>query len=514
MSKRSAIIACRQSASTSGMSFRNNVEIPQPYTGAFPALFSEYSGYVSNQTSNGRSLMRTISLLIFACFLFAITVPSGYAQTGNAAGTDQWEKTILEFEQKDREQFPPEGAILFVGSSSFRMWKTLEKDMAPLLVINRGFGGSQTADALRYADRIVIPYKPSMVVVYEGDNDIAAKKTPETIAGDYKRFVEKIRGAFPDIPIFFVSIKPSPSRWTLWSNTQRANELIGKFTQSQTGLEFIDVATPMLNDKGVVRPELFLDDALHLNESGYRLWTSIIKPRLAEYVQKSSSGTVPFVLKEPSTMIIDLSHPVYAGMPIYPGDPVFSVTRVLSHEKDGCCVHDVSFGTHTGTHIDAPFHFLADGATVDTEAVLKNCAGEALVIDVSGTLDDNEIKPSNLGKALADIHEGDRVLLRTGWDSHYGKSDFFSSYPGISEELTDLLVERKIALIGVEMPSIHTKKGVVIHKKLLSAGIIIVEELTNLDALDEGRVFFSAVPLRLKGLDGCPVRAYAIVPDR
>lgn len=197
---------------------------------------------------------RTLHLfccIAIICMFYATT----FAE--NALKPNRYEKTIAQFEQSDKKQPPPENAILFVGSSSIRMWKTFKQDMYPLTVINRGFGGSQFTDAIHFADRIVLPYKSSMIVVYEGDNDIAAKKTPETVFKDYKRFVEEVRESLPEVPIFFMTIKPSPSRWSMWDNMKKANELIEQYTRLHDGLEYIDVSTPMLDKNGKVRPEIF-----------------------------------------------------------------------------------------------------------------------------------------------------------------------------------------------------------------------------------------------------------------
>jgi len=223
---------------------------------------------------------RTLHLL---CCFVSIFVFLETAFAENALKSNRFEKTITQFEQSDKKQPPPENAILFVGSSSIRMWKTLQQDMHPLTVINRGFGGSQFTDAIHFAGRIVTPYKPSMIVVYEGDNDIAAKKSPETVFKDYRRFVGIVRDSLPEVPIFFITIKPSPSRWSMWDDMKKANELIEQYTKLHDGLEYIDVSTPMIDEKGIVRPDIFLEDNLHMNPAGYKLWTSIIKPLLTEH---------------------------------------------------------------------------------------------------------------------------------------------------------------------------------------------------------------------------------------
>ncbi len=225
--------------------------------------------------------MNNKQLLLICCIIIPVFLRPVYADNGKEP--NRFENTIVQFEQSDKERPPPENATLFVGSSSIRMWKTLKQDMHPLTVINRGFGGSQFTDAIHFVGRIVTLYKPSMIVIYEGDNDIAAKKTPETVFKDYRRFVGIVRDSLPEVPVFFMTIKPSPRRWSMWDDMKKANELIEQYTRLHDGLEYIDVSTPMLDDNGKVRPEIFLEDNLHMNPAGYRLWTSIIKPLLTEY---------------------------------------------------------------------------------------------------------------------------------------------------------------------------------------------------------------------------------------
>jgi len=197
------------------------------------------------------------------------------------------------------------------------------------------------------------------------------------------------------------------------------------------------------------------------------------------------------------------------GMPVYPGDEPTKFRQTLYSERDGFNVHTVSMNTHAGTHIDAPFHAGHDFAAVDCADVLRACIGDALVIDVTRACVEREIMPSHLGRFREEIGDGDRVLLATGWSDRYGEAGYFEGYPSLSESLTDELVGRNIALIGLETPSPHIDRSEQIHKKFLAHGIVIVENLKGLARLGEGRVFFSAAPLSLHGLDGSPVRAYA-----
>jgi len=197
------------------------------------------------------------------------------------AATDApFEKEIRAFEQADRDHAPPKDAVLFIGSSSIRLWDTLAKDFPDVPVINRGFGGSRIADSVRYADRIAIPYHPRKIVLYAGDNDIAAGKSPRQVLGDFQAFVDKVHAALPDVPIAFISIKPSIARWKLVDKIREANRLIVDYAKQAKHVEYIDIFTPALAPDGKPRKELFRDDGLHLNRKGYELWKSVIEPTL------------------------------------------------------------------------------------------------------------------------------------------------------------------------------------------------------------------------------------------
>ncbi len=200
----------------------------------------------------------------------------------SGASPEKWEKEIAAIEAREGLKEPKSGTIVFAGSSSIRMWRTLLRDMAPLKVMNRGFGGSTIADCNYFAPRIITRYKPSLLVFYAGDNDVAAGNTPEQVLADYKKFVATVRRDLPETPILFLAIKPSPARWNLWETAQKANRLVQEYSKGQKGLEYIDVASPMLDKGGRVRNDLFLSDRLHMNAQGYVIWTDTIKPRLLE----------------------------------------------------------------------------------------------------------------------------------------------------------------------------------------------------------------------------------------
>lgn len=194
----------------------------------------------------------------------------------------QWEPEIKAFEAVDRVRRPPTNAVLFIGSSSIRMWKTLADDMKGLPVFNRGFGGSQMSDLVYFADRIVVPYQPREVVVYEGDNDLAGGKTPEQVRDDFAEFIKKVHAALPRTRITFLSIKPSLARWPLVDKMTMANTLIAQLATGDERLEFIDVFTPLLGNDGKPRREYYLPDMLHLNRLGYQIWAAVIRTRLIQ----------------------------------------------------------------------------------------------------------------------------------------------------------------------------------------------------------------------------------------
>jgi lysophospholipase L1-like esterase len=191
-----------------------------------------------------------------------------------------FENEIKAFEQADAQSPPPKGAVLFVGSSSIRLWKTLEQDFPGLKVINRGFGGSQVEHSLRYADRIVLSYRPRLIVFYAGDNDLAAGKSPNRVLDDFKAFVAKVQAALPETKILYVSIRPSVARWHLHGRQWLANRMIREFCEADPTTEYVDVVPALLDGEGRPRADYLVGDKLHLNPDGYRAWTATIRPQV------------------------------------------------------------------------------------------------------------------------------------------------------------------------------------------------------------------------------------------
>jgi lysophospholipase L1-like esterase len=188
---------------------------------------------------------------------------------------------IAAFAAQDEAQPPPDAPVVFVGSSSIRLWASLADDMAPIPVLNRGFGGSQLTHLIHYVDETVVRYLPRAVVVYAGDNDLDAStgKTAEDVARDFGTLAATVHAHAPGARIYFLSIKPSKARWERWPEMRRANELIARLCDGDPRLSFLDVATPLLED-GRPRDDVFRWDGLHLNATGYREWTRVIRPRL------------------------------------------------------------------------------------------------------------------------------------------------------------------------------------------------------------------------------------------
>lgn len=217
--------------------------------------------------------------------IFTLTGVLGLLVMGGWAGAapaDRFEPAIAAYEEADQKAFPPKEAILFIGSSSIRGWRSLEQDFPEYEVINRGFGGSWVSDCIYFMDRIVIPYSPKVIVFYAGENDISGGTDPEVVRAGFQRFVERSREKLGNVHIAYISMKPSPRRWQMAEAKREGNALIETFTGSDENLSYIDVFEPMLGADGKPRENLFGGDELHMNESGYALWTEIVGKHLEE----------------------------------------------------------------------------------------------------------------------------------------------------------------------------------------------------------------------------------------
>lgn len=192
---------------------------------------------------------------------------------------DPWAEAIAAFATADKAE-PRTGGVVFVGSSSIRLWSELEQDFKNYSAVNRGFGGSTMHACLQHLDRLVLPHKPRLVVVYAGDNDIAEGRSPTQVHDDFVALADVVHQRLPKSHIAFVSIKPSPARADLIGKIREANTQIRDYVKTEPYLSYVDVFTPMLDANGKPREELFRGDELHMNERGYALWTSLISPLL------------------------------------------------------------------------------------------------------------------------------------------------------------------------------------------------------------------------------------------
>lgn len=212
--------------------------------------------------------------------LAAATVAALLAAPWAPAKPEDWRAEIAAFARADVAHPSPTGAVVFVGSSSIRLWTTLAQDFPGVVTINRGFGGSELADSVYYADRIVLPYHPRVVVVYAGDNDIWAGKTPQTVLEDFRAFRSKVHAALPQTKIIFLAVKECPSRAKVRAAVRETNRLIAADCAASPDCEFLDTDTPLLAPDGSFRPELYRADQLHLSAAGYAIWTRLLAPLL------------------------------------------------------------------------------------------------------------------------------------------------------------------------------------------------------------------------------------------
>lgn len=191
----------------------------------------------------------------------------------------RWEETIKGFEQKDKENPVLPGSILFVGSSSIARWQDIATYFPGKPILNRGFGGSNFTDLLYYADRVIYPYQPSKIFVYEGDNDLASGDKPSKVLRNAKKLHRGIkRHLGTEIPVIFISPKPSVARWKLKATYEKLHAKLKKYVSQKDNVFLADVWTPALGSDGMVFPDIFVEDNLHMNEKGYAIWQSVLQP--------------------------------------------------------------------------------------------------------------------------------------------------------------------------------------------------------------------------------------------
>ena len=219
----------------------------------------------------------TLCLLICLSWLFL----SG----GENPDPERFREEIDTFLRWDSKNASPARPVLFVGSSSIRLWRT--HDLFPELpVINRGFGGSHISDVNYFIDILVLKFKPALIVFYCGDNDIADGKGPATVFSDFVKFTQAVHEKLPETGIIYLPIKPSPVRWHVWPAMRDANNRVKEFCANESYLYYVDTTTPMLGENERPVSALFVSDSLHLSQTGYKLWTDLLTHALQVLLKK------------------------------------------------------------------------------------------------------------------------------------------------------------------------------------------------------------------------------------
>jgi len=229
--------------------------------------------------------MKTRKWFLLFVFLLVVQGISEAQTTVPDPDPQRFQQEIDNFARWDAKNSFPNHAILFVGSSSIRFWKSHE-GFPTYPVINRGFGGAHISDVQYYYKQVIGKYDPSVMVFYCGDNDVAAGKSPQQVFGDYKELTNHILRDFPDVKFIYIPIKPSSSRWDFWDKMKETNQRIKAYNQRNAHLYYVDLATPLLGSDGSPDDSIFRDDHLHLNARGYAIWNRILRPKLKELYEK------------------------------------------------------------------------------------------------------------------------------------------------------------------------------------------------------------------------------------
>lgn len=213
-----------------------------------------------------------------SCFALLLLVPvSLYAQTPSPS---RFEKNVRDYEEIDRLQSPPQGAILLAGDSQFFRWKTVAEDLPDYTIVNRGIDSFQFSDLLQFTDQLVLKHRPRLIVLHVGGNDVHNGKTPDRVLADFQAFVTKVHAALPGVPIAFSSITPGPGRWDEAEVRRKTNRVIKDYIATQRGLLFIDLWDAMLTPDGQPREDLWVADRIHPNHAGYLIRVKIMRPLL------------------------------------------------------------------------------------------------------------------------------------------------------------------------------------------------------------------------------------------
>jgi lysophospholipase L1-like esterase len=216
-----------------------------------------------------------------------LTVPPAHSQQAPRPYADardyaKWEKEVAAYEASDRQNPPPKGGILFIGSSTIRLWKTLAEDYPDHKVINRGFGGTEIVDSTHFADRLIFPHEPKQIFLRAGGNDIHAGRTPREVAFDFSEFVRVIHARLPRTEIIYIGVSPAASRWGESDKYRELNRMIRTMALEMPRVGFVETFDMVLSPEGQAVPELFVKDRLHFSPKGYKLLAERVRPFLAQ----------------------------------------------------------------------------------------------------------------------------------------------------------------------------------------------------------------------------------------
>jgi lysophospholipase L1-like esterase len=226
--------------------------------------------------------MRRLLLVLIALFGITSSAVAQVAAVAPVAPADpnRWEPEIQKFEAEDKARGLVKGGVVFIGASSIARWTNLAESFPDQKVVNRGFGGSEMAHAVQYVGRAVLPHAPRVVVLYSGENDLNRGVTPETVFASYKKFYDTVHGALSNTRLVVISLKPSLLRWKLRNEMHATNKMIRTHCAAAKNCVYVDVWPPMLGKDGTPKPELFVEDGLHMTPAGYTIWTAILAPHL------------------------------------------------------------------------------------------------------------------------------------------------------------------------------------------------------------------------------------------
>lgn len=225
---------------------------------------------------------RFVTAIAASCLGLTLAVSAQQAVAPAPLDPNRWEATIQKFEAEDAARGLVKGGVVFIGSSSIARWENLAQSFPDLRVVNRGFGGSEMSESVKYATRVVIPHAPGIVVLYTGENDLNRGLTPDAIGAEFAKFYDTVRTALPKTRIVVIGLKPSLLRWKLRDGMHQTNKLIRTHCESKPACTYVDPWPSMIGKDGTPKPEFFVSDGLHMTPEGYKAWTQMLRPVLKQ----------------------------------------------------------------------------------------------------------------------------------------------------------------------------------------------------------------------------------------